>query len=69
MTQWHITKDSQRWQLSLNSYLRKMTKIHKNQSLSYEIFQNIELSDFNVRALQYKIFKIISKVKFYIIHS
>ena len=46
-----------------------MTEIEYNYSLLYEMFQNTELSDFDVRALWYKIFKVISKVKFYIIHS
>ena len=66
---WHIMKDPQWWKLSLNFYLRKMTEIEYNYSLLYEMFQNTELSDFDVRALWYKIFKVISKVKFYIIHS
>lgn len=66
---WHIMKDSQWWKLSLNFYLRKMTEIEYNYSLLYETFQNTELSDFDVRALWYKIFKVISKVKFCIIHS
>lgn len=46
-----------------------MTEIEYNYSLLYETFQNTELSDFDVRALWYKIFKVISKVKFCIIHS
>ena len=40
---WHIMKDSQWWKLSLNFYLRKMTEIEYNYSLSYETFQNTEL--------------------------
>lgn len=46
-----------------------MTEIEYNHSLPYETFQNTELSDFDITVLWYKIFKVISKVKFYIIHS